>query len=178
MDLQVKDLVKRPILFKLFLLKKLPLAFFAGLRLEHIESQYCVTSLPYRWLTQNPFNSMYFAAQSMAAEFSTGALLVFIVNKLGRKFGMLIVNMEAEFVKKATSRVTFTCKQGSTFIEAALDTSENKKPVIVRVKSEGHDEKGELVSTFYFTCSIVDQTASEFESPEETTARYEPLYGP
>jgi hypothetical protein len=32
----------------------------------------CVATVKHRWINQNPFNSMYFAVQAMAAELSTG----------------------------------------------------------------------------------------------------------
>jgi hypothetical protein len=35
----------------------------------------------HRWINQNPFNSMYFAVQAMAAELATGALVMFQIQK-------------------------------------------------------------------------------------------------
>jgi hypothetical protein len=35
-----------------------------------------VVSVKHRWINQNPFNSMYFAVQAMAAELATGALVM------------------------------------------------------------------------------------------------------
>jgi hypothetical protein len=37
--------------------------------------------LKHRWINQNPFNSMYFAVQAMAAELATGALVMFQIQK-------------------------------------------------------------------------------------------------
>jgi hypothetical protein len=36
----------------------------------------------HRWINQNPFNSMYFAVQAMAAELATGALVMFQIQKV------------------------------------------------------------------------------------------------
>ncbi len=57
-----------PWMLKLFMLMKLPLALFAGLRVQQIDASECAVSVPYGWLSTNPFKSTYFAALSMAAE--------------------------------------------------------------------------------------------------------------
>ena len=60
-----------------FLLFKLPSAFICGVRAKQLEATKCVVSVKHRWINQNPFNSMYFAVQAMAAELSTGALVMY-----------------------------------------------------------------------------------------------------
>ena len=61
--------------FWLWMLMKLPAALFCGVRLREVGEERCVTTIPYGWRSQNPFKSTYFAAQAMAAEMSTGALV-------------------------------------------------------------------------------------------------------
>ena len=68
------SLVHHPLKFRLFLLKNLPAAYFSGLKILSADSDRTVVSVPYRWLTRNPFRSIYFASLSMAAEMSTGIL--------------------------------------------------------------------------------------------------------
>src|SRR4051812_44984537 len=75
------DNLKNPFLFKLFLLAKLPLGFFSGMKVKEIDTHHCVATVPYGWMTRNPFKSTYFAALSMAAELSTGALALFSVEQ-------------------------------------------------------------------------------------------------
>ncbi len=57
-----------------FLMFKLPSAWLCGVRVEKIDANHCETRVKHRWINQNPFNSLYFAVQAMAAELSTGAL--------------------------------------------------------------------------------------------------------
>ncbi|HND87824.1 MAG TPA: DUF4442 domain-containing protein, partial [Saprospiraceae bacterium] len=59
---------------RLFLLWKLPAAWFMGIGVQHCEAGRAVVSLPYGWRSQNPFRSAYFAAQCAAGELSTGLL--------------------------------------------------------------------------------------------------------
>ena len=59
-----------------FLFFKLPSAYLCGVRVKQIDDDHCVVSVKHRWINQNPFNSMYFAVQAMAAELSTGAMVI------------------------------------------------------------------------------------------------------
>lgn len=139
---------------KLFLFRKLPLALIAGLKVLHFDDNSCVTSMPYGWMTKNPFRSMYFAAQSMAAEFSTAVPGVKAIEDSGRSIAMIIVHLEADFVKKATSRVTFTCEDCKKFTEGIDECVRSGEAVTVEGRSEGRDENGEVVSVFRLTWSF------------------------
>ena len=59
-----------------FLIFKLPAAFFCGVRTKVLDDAKCVVSVKHRWINQNPFNSMFWAVQGMAAELTTGALVM------------------------------------------------------------------------------------------------------
>ena len=67
-----------------FLFFKLPSAYLCGVRVKHIDENKCVVTVKHRWINQNPFNSMYFAVQAMAAELSTGALVMLEIQKSGK----------------------------------------------------------------------------------------------
>ena len=68
-----------------FLFFKLPSAFICGVRVKTIDATECIVSVKHRWINQNPFQSMYFAVQAMGAELSTGALVMYHIQKSGRK---------------------------------------------------------------------------------------------
>ena len=96
-----------PFLFRLLLLKMLPLGFLAGLQLLRSDEQACYIGLRYSYLTKTPFRSVYFAAQAMAAEMSTGlpALLYLRANKSNTS--MLVTDFEARYFKKAVGKIQF-----------------------------------------------------------------------
>ena len=60
----------------LFTVFNLPAAYFTGVRTQSIDAQKCVVTVKHRWINQNPFKSMFWAVQGMAAELSTGALIM------------------------------------------------------------------------------------------------------
>ena len=138
----------------LFLFLKLPSAFWCGVRLKSITQEQCVTSVRHRWFNQNPFQSMYFAVQAMAAELSTGALVMQNIKESGKKISMLVANNKGNFTKKATGRITFTCQDGLSVtqtIQQAIATGEGQT---VWIKATGTNEKGEQVSEMDFEWTL------------------------
>ena len=138
----------------IFLLFKLPSAFLCGVRVKQIEVTKCVVSVKHRWINQNPFNSMYFAVQAMAAELSTGALVMYQIKKSNKKIAMLVANNKANFSKKATGRITFTCNDGAIIEEAVNKTIASGEGQTFWMKSIGIDEHGIQVSEMDFEWSI------------------------
>ncbi len=147
-------LINHPAKFRLFLLKNLPAAFFSGLKIIEINKKECSVSVPYKWFTQNPFRSTYFACLSMAAELSTGALGMANIYKRKPAVSMLIVSNEGKYYKKATGKTIFTCNDGeaiSNVIDEAIGTGE---PQTITTKSAGYNKHKELVAEFTFTWSF------------------------
>ena len=114
--------MKHPIKFRMFLLFKLPSAFFCGVRIRDIDEKRCVVTVPYKWFSQNPFKSTYFACLSMAAEMSTGALAMAHVYKRIPAISMLVVKVDSEYFKKATERTTFICEDGEALLQTIQDS--------------------------------------------------------
>ena len=147
-------LVNHPFKFNLFLFYKLPAAFFSGVRVRDLAEEKCVTSVPFKWLTQNPFRSTYFASLAMAAEMSTGVIALSNVHKRKPSISMLVTKMEATYFKKTTGTVFFTCEQGkeiTSIIDEAVATGEGKTII---AKSTGKNKSGEIVAEFLFTWSF------------------------
>src|SRR6476469_6247347 len=88
------DLVNNPIKFGLFLLKNLPAAYFAGIKVDAANKERSVISVPYKWFTRNPFRCTYFACLSMAAEMSTGILAMSNIYKRKPRISMLVTGIE------------------------------------------------------------------------------------
>ena len=138
----------------LFLFLKIPISWIAGVRLKEMNDEICITKVKFGWLNQNPFNSMFWAVQGMAAEFSTGFLCAEKIRKSGKKISMLVVHNQAEFTKKAVGRVTFSCLQGKELDEILKKAIETGEGQTLTMFSEGKDQKGDVVSKFAFTWSF------------------------
>jgi hypothetical protein len=138
----------------LFLFFKLPSAYFCGVRTKYIDNQKCATTVKHRWINQNPFSSMYFAVQAMAAELATGALVMSYIKSSNKNISMLVANSTSNFSKKATGRITFLCKDGfivQNAINQAINTGEGQT---VWLQSIGTNEKGDQVSEFNFEWTV------------------------
>ena len=138
----------------LFLFFKLPAAFWCGVRLKSIDSQQCVTSVKHRWFNQNPFNSLYFAVQAMAAELSTGALVLQTIHDSGAKISMLVATNKCAFTKKATGRIRFLCQDGALVNQKIQETIKTGEGVTVWLHSVGTNEKGEVVAEMDFEWTL------------------------
>jgi hypothetical protein len=137
-----------------FTIFKLPAAYLCGVRTKHIDDIKCVVKVKHRWINQNPFKSMFWAVQGMAAEFSTGALMMSKVKESGKQISMLVTTNNATFTKKAIGRITFTCNDGDLIDEAIKKTIETGDGQTIWMKSVGVNEEGIVVSTFNFEWSI------------------------
>lgn len=148
------NLINNRFKLKLFLISKLPLAFFAGVNLETANPMEAIATIRFKWINQNPFRSIYFAALSMAAELSTGVLAM--MHLYGRKppVSMLVVANTAEFYKKATGKIIFTCKEGAELKKAIENSIHSLEPLSITVSTIGIDEKGDAVAKFTFTWSF------------------------
>jgi len=142
--------ILKPLKLKIFFLQRMPLGFFAGLRVDEFDSSKATVSLPFNNLTKNPFRSVYFGAQAMAAELSTGVLAMDAVIDSKKNISMLVFEMKANFSKKAVSRIRFRCEQGEEIRQAIQKTIDTKEGVILEVKSIGTDQDGDIVSEFNF----------------------------
>lgn len=140
--------------FNRFLFFKLPAAWWTGVRLTELDETHCEAAVRYRWINQNPFNSMFWAVQGMAAELTTGALVMNKIRAGGGGVSMLVTHMEADFTKKAKGKITFRCEDGKLVDEVlkkALDSGEGQQLVL---KSTGTDESGDVVASFQFHWSL------------------------
>jgi hypothetical protein len=137
-----------------FLMFKLPSAFLCGVRLNQLTVTRAVVTVKLKWINQNPFNSMYFAVQSMAAELSTGAIVIKKIKESGSKISMLVTNHSGAFTKKAIGKITFTCNDGVLIDEALNRTIQTGEGQTIQMKSIGLNEQGEQVSSYTFEWSL------------------------
>lgn len=137
-----------------FLMFKLPAAYFTGVRTKSIDDTTCVVSVKHRWINQNPFNSMFWAVQGMAAELTTGALVMQKIRLSGKRVSMLVANNNATFTKKATGRITFTCIEGSKIDEAITKAIATGEGQTVWLNANGINADGVEVSSFNFEWTL------------------------
>lgn len=137
-----------------FLLFKLPSAYITGVRVKSISENTCETTVKHRWINQNPFKSMFWAVQGMAAELSTGAMVMAKIQQSERKISMLVASNKATFSKKARGRISFSCADGKLIDAALQQTINSGEGQTLWMKSEGKDADGNVVSIFEFEWTL------------------------
>jgi hypothetical protein len=147
-------LMKHPLKFRLFLLSKLPSAYFTGVRIKDADEDKCITTVPYKWFSKNPFRSTYFASLAMAAEMSTGTLALIHLYKRKPSVSMLLTKLEAGYFKKATSETSFVCNDGQLIRQAIEESVATGEARTVRAKSTGMNGNGEIIAEFFITWSF------------------------
>ncbi|NIJ44338.1 hypothetical protein FHR24_000777 [Wenyingzhuangia heitensis] len=137
-----------------FIIFKLPSAYLCGVRVLMLTHQQCNTRVRFKWINQNPFKSIYFAVLAMAAELSTGALVLKNVYNTTYKFSTLVVGMNAQFYKKAVGKITFICDDTRELEHSINKAIESKEGVTFLLSTKGIDEMGDEVAKFEFNWSI------------------------
>ena len=138
----------------LFMLYKLPSAYFCGVRVLSISENKAVVKVKHKWINQNPFKSLYWAVQGMASEFASGILVMQEIKKSDRKISMLVTHQEGRFTKKATGKITFECNDGKLIKDAIQKSINTGEGQIIHLKADGYDATGEMVSQFTYEWSI------------------------
>jgi hypothetical protein len=128
----------------LFTFFKLPSVYWLGIRVKSISETICTVGVKHRWINQNPFKSLFWAVQGMAAELSTGAMVMSCIEDSNQKISMLVVN----------NRATFTCNDGELIKQTIKDAITSGIGKTCWMKSEGVNENGTLVSIFEFEWTV------------------------
>ncbi len=145
------ELVLHPVKFRFFLLSKLPCAFFSGVRVRYVDEEKCEVTVPFKWFSQNPFRSTYFACLSMAAEMSTGILAMAHTYQQDPAVSMLVLKVEGNFLKKATGITRFSCDDGQLVKQLVRDAYASGKATTAIMRSTGVNKDGETVAEFAIT---------------------------
>lgn len=137
-----------------YLFFKLPSAYWSGVRVKSIDGEKCLVSVKLNWFNKNPFKSIFWAVQGMAAELSTGMLVTKQINERKINVSMLVISNSSNFYKKAVGRINFYCEQGSE-VKNIFDKLDKKNPTNkIILHSKGIDEAGDIVSEFKFEWSL------------------------
>lgn len=141
-----------PVRRNAFFLAKLPALAFFGVDVKELTAERCQVRLPFTWRTQNPFQSVYFAAQAAAAELASGALV--LRGLAGHPaISMLVTGLEGQFTKKAKADIFFTCEDGQALL-LGIERALVGEDAVVVVQSTGRLADGTEVSRFTLTWSL------------------------
>ena len=138
----------------LYTFLKLPSAWWCGIRIIKITDQECQARVRLKWFNQNPFKSLFWAVQGMAAELTTGVLLMKEIQSSNQKISMLVINNKANFSKKARGKISFSCNASTIIDESFNQLIKSKEPQTFWLTSKGIDQDDNVVSIFEFEWTV------------------------
>ncbi len=144
-----------PFRLNTFTFFKLPSVWWCGVRITKIEADFCEAKVVHRWINQNPFRSMFWAVQGMAAELTTGVLIMQAIKQHQLKVSMLVLNNRANFSKKASGKIIFNCDAKQLINKAFKRILDGEKTQTFWLTSKGIDQQGNTVSTFEFEWTLL-----------------------
>ena len=139
----------------IFTFFNLPSAWWSGVRVSKITSEICEVKVRLLWMNKNPFKSMFWAIQGMAAELSTGVLIMKTAKDFDSKISMLVINNKANFTKKAKGKLVFSCRPSNSIKKTFQNLLETKKTQTLWLEAKGVDEQGDIVSIFNFEWTLL-----------------------
>lgn len=146
--------VLSPWKFKAYLWKNLPLGACSGMKLTQLDERSCTVWLPGGWRTQNPFASTYFAAQTMAAEMSTGAPAMVLTRGASASVAMILRDLKATFTKRIQGPSTFTFEDVAALKAVVDHAAANGESQSYTARSIGRSADGAVCSEFEVTWSF------------------------
>lgn len=142
-----------PWTWRLFTYNKLPSLALWRVKVRALDAGACTVTMPYGYRTQNPFRSVYFAAQSGAAELSTGALALLHLEDQPRA-SMLVTQFDSKYYKKAAGELRFVCEDGAAIAEAIAAAIADGVPRTTVAHARAYLPDGVLASEFWVTWSF------------------------
>ena len=108
-------------------LTKVPLIFLAAPVVEEASDERCVVRIPLNYLTRNPLGSMYLGVLTIGADIAGGLLAVDAARAAKGDVSVVFKDLRAQFLKRPTSAVRFSCGDGVAIraaVARCLETGE------------------------------------------------------
>jgi hypothetical protein len=152
----IPENIRNTFYLRYFGFTKIPMLFYVRPSVVEKSEERVVIKIPLSRRSKNHHGSMYFAALAMGADCSVGLLAVELINRQKDNISFIFKEFNAEFYRRATADVFFSCDQGSDIAElvkkATLSTQRVEMPLnaIATVPAESD----EPIARFRLTLSL------------------------
>lgn len=135
-------------------LVKIPMIAYTKPKLQAIDDEKAIVSIRLRRRTKNHLNSMYFGALAVGADVAAGLHAFYFAKKSGATISFAFKSVNAQFLKRATTSITFESKDGSKVAEAFETALATKERVNEMVNVIAYNASNEEVATFAMEISV------------------------
>jgi len=125
--------IRDTVLVRLYGLFGIPLVFYVGPIVEELSSNRCRVRIPLTWRTKNHLGSMYFGVLAVGADVGGALIGTMAIIETGKRIDLIFKDFSAEFLKRATGDVVFTCADGAATHEGIAETLRTKERVNVKL---------------------------------------------
>ena len=152
----IPEAIRNTLYLRYFGLTRIPLLFYVRPSVVEKSARRVVIRIPLKRRTKNHHGSMYFAALAMGADVAVGLLAVELIGRQDKQISFIFKDFNAEFYRRATADVHFSCDQGEAIAElvknAAMSTQRLELPLIAIATVPS--ENDEPVARFRLTLSL------------------------
>jgi hypothetical protein len=152
----IPEQIRHTIYLRYFGLTKIPLLFYVRPSVVQKSDERVIIKIPLSRRTKNHQGSMYFAALAIGADCSVGLLAVELINRQKQRISFIFKDFNAEFYRRATADVFFSCDQGreiAELVEKARLSTERVELPLNAIAAEAA-ETDEPVARFRLTLSL------------------------
>ncbi len=147
---------RKTLYLRYFGLTKIPLLLYARPAVVEQSDNHTVIRIPLRRRNRNHQGSMYFPILAVGADCAVGMLAVTSIITHGEKISFIFRDFHADFYRRATDDVLFTCDQGAEIdklVTQAINSGERVEKTF-QVVAIVPAESDEPVAKFSLTLSL------------------------
>ena len=152
----IPETLRNTAYLRYFGLTRIPLLFYVRPSVVEKTPQRVVIRIPLNRRTKNHHGSMYFAALAMGADVAVGLLAVELIGRQDKKVSFIFKDFNAEFHRRATADVYFSCDQGeaiTALVQQAVDGGDRVELPLTAVATVPTENSGPVAS-FRLTLSL------------------------
>ncbi|HSA60186.1 MAG TPA: DUF4442 domain-containing protein [bacterium] len=140
-----------------FGLLQVPLIYYVRPSVVRLSDDEAVVRIPLGYRTRNHLKSMYFGTLAVGADCAGGLLAFHLIKKAKAKISVVFKSFRADFHKRPTGEVHFTCRDGARIrkqIRETLKAGKRTNRSIVITATTPKVSGLEPVATFELTLSL------------------------
>lgn len=138
-----RNRVINPMMFRAYMLVKMPVLGVTGTYLEEIDTQRCVATLPCGWTTKNLFGKTFNAAVLAAAETASVALLVLHVRNQAADVTPEMIEIDGRFGEPELEELTIRCDDGERYAAFVARAKASDEPIEETFTVYAQDVRGQ-----------------------------------
>jgi acyl-coenzyme A thioesterase PaaI-like protein len=119
--------LKQTLYLRAFGLLKVPLIHYVRPTVVRLNDEEAVVKIPLGYRTRNHLKSMYFGTLAVGADCAGGLLAFHLIRKGRAKISIVFKSFRADFHKRPTGDVHFTCRDGGKIIKQIRETLKTGK---------------------------------------------------